>query len=82
MHNLALFRPWKSCWPVSGPEPSRVLLCTVGPATFHTSRWACVSTRPHARAKLPKAPRLSCRADVLVFLGETRIRWQFPKGDL
>jgi hypothetical protein len=81
MHALALFRLWKSCWPVSGPEPNLVLLRTLGPTSFHTSRWAWVSTRLKARAKSPNSPRMYSRAGVRLLRGTTWARLQFPNGD-
>src|ERR1017187_8229246 len=82
IRNLALFKPWKSCWPVRGPEESLVLLWTLGPATFQASRWAWVSTRLHAGAKLAN-PRRMCRcAGDLGFAGRQYRLWQFPKRDL
>src|ERR1035441_10269178 len=78
MQARAEFNDWNNCWPVSGPDSNRLLLWTLGPATFQPSRWACVSTRLHAGARRPNSPHMWRLAGVIVLCGETHILWQLP----
>src|ERR1039458_996752 len=78
MQARAEFNDWNNCWPVSGPDSNRLLLWTLGPATFQPSRCACVSTRLHAGARRPNSPHMWRLAGVIVLCGETHILWQFP----